>query len=100
MKYTIGNKFLVILLAILNGSIFCDTNVEESDINMINDQNFNSLQKESNKHAIDGRKSSKKRHHWEQTNFIITDFLSDGEMERRLSLDGVAAKETSLGNGR
>lgn len=30
------------------------------------------------------------------TNFLITDFLSDGEVERRISYNGVIAKETRL----
>lgn len=30
------------------------------------------------------------------TNFLITDFLSDGEIERRISYNGVVAKETRI----
>lgn len=30
------------------------------------------------------------------TNFLITDFLSDGEVERRISYNGVIAKETRV----
>lgn len=30
------------------------------------------------------------------TNFLITDFLSDGEVERRIHYDGVIAKETRI----
>lgn len=30
------------------------------------------------------------------TNFLITDFLSDGEVERRISYNGVIAKETRI----
>lgn len=95
-------QFLVLMLALLNGSIFCDTDIDrnyESELSTRYDHNYNSLRKQSHKEAVERRKYSKKRD-WERTNFIITDFLSDGEMERRLSLDGIAAKETSLGNDR
>lgn len=29
-------------------------------------------------------------------NFLLTDFLADGEMERRINYNGIAAKETSI----
>ena len=31
-------------------------------------------------------------------NFLLIDYLSDGEMERRVSYNGITAKETSIGN--
>lgn len=33
-------------------------------------------------------------------NYLLIDFLPDGEMERRISYDGLTAKETSVGNSR
>lgn len=100
MKNIIGNKFLVFVLAIINGSIHCDTDINsnfndiESDLDSFTEPQYKSLLSHSSKNEYP------KRRHWHRTNFIITDFLDDGEMERRLSLNGVAAKETSLGNDR
>lgn len=31
-------------------------------------------------------------------NFLLIDYLADGEMERRISFNGISAKETSIGN--
>lgn len=33
-------------------------------------------------------------------NFLLVDYLADGEMERRINYNGVAAKGTTLGNSR
>lgn len=33
-------------------------------------------------------------------NFLLIDKLNDGEMERRISLNGISAKETSVANSR
>lgn len=32
------------------------------------------------------------------TNFLLIDYLNDGEMERRISFNGITAKETSIAN--
>jgi hypothetical protein len=32
--------------------------------------------------------------------FLLVDYLSDGEQERRISFQGITAKETNLGNSR
>lgn len=37
---------------------------------------------------------------WGHENFLLTDYLNDGEMERRISYKGITAKETSIGNSR
>lgn len=33
-------------------------------------------------------------------NFLLIDYLADGEMERRINYNGVTAKETTIGNSR
>lgn len=33
-------------------------------------------------------------------NFMLIDYLPDGEMERRISYNGIVAKETKVGNSR
>lgn len=35
-----------------------------------------------------------------EENFLLVDYLSDGEMEQRISFDGLTAKMTTLGNTR
>lgn len=106
MKQFYGEKFLFLIFAILNGSILCDKVFEEDIANWkssetLTDANLslNSLVKYSYNDNVENKTHFRKRH-WGHTNFIITDFLSDGEMERRLSLNGITAKETSLGNNR
>lgn len=49
-------------------------------------------------HRNDGNSAA--AHKWGTENFLLTDYLADGEMERRISYKGVTAKETSVGNSR
>lgn len=46
---------------------------------------------------VNERSSSDRR---QDDNFILIDFLPDGEMERRISYNGIVAKETRAGNSR
>lgn len=58
------------------------------------------------------RRSHARRHHGHHTNsngdiveprhrnFLLTDYLADGELERRINYNGVTAKETSIASGR
>lgn len=46
------------------------------------------------------------RHHqkhpstWNTENFLLVDYLNDGEVERRISYNGLTGKETSIGDSR
>lgn len=69
---------------------------DESWINENYDENLSN----NNRH----RHKMKYNRTWYQKyghdNFLLTDYLVDGEMERRISFNGITAKETSLGNNR
>lgn len=47
-------------------------------------------------HIVDGRSTERRQ----DDNFVLIDFLPDGEMERRISYNGIIAKETRAGNTR
>ncbi|XP_063701983.1 uncharacterized protein LOC134832017 isoform X2 [Culicoides brevitarsis] len=87
-------------------SALCDIfdkneNFEEFSDNFISSEdeiieNYDENVNHVNRH----RHKSKQNHlHNRSTeNFLLTDYLMDGEMERRISFNGLTAKETSLGN--
>lgn len=96
MKQIFGEVFLFLIIAILNCGILCDIVYDDDSINAVDDR---SIRHHFNKNNVENKTRFRKKH-WTYNNFIMTDYLSDGEMERRLSLNGVTAKETSLGNDR
>lgn len=69
---------------------------DESWINENYDENLNHINRHRHKSKNDRTWYQKYGHE----NFLFTDYLVDGEMERRISFNGIAAKETSLGNNR
>lgn len=69
---------------------------DESYINENYDENLNHINRHRHKNKYERTLSQKHGH----DNFLLTDYLMDGEMERRISFNGITAKETSLGNNR
>jgi hypothetical protein len=81
MKFEVSNLFIVTFLTtFLN---FLCYSVAES------------LEKSTRHHHLHQKQVT-----WNQDNFLLIDFLSDGEMERRISYHGMTGKETSLGANR
>lgn len=73
------------------------SNDDESWINENYDENLNHINRHRHKSKPYNRTWYQKFGH---DNFLLTDYLMDGEMERRISFNGITAKETSLGNNR
>lgn len=46
------------------------------------------------------RHTNSKIHRSLDENFLLVDYLPDGEMERRISYNGITAIQTSVGNSR
>lgn len=46
------------------------------------------------------RHTNSKIHRSSDENFLLVDYLPDGEMERRISYNGITAIQTSVGNSR
>lgn len=72
------------------------SNDDESWINENYDENLNHINRHRHKTKYNRTLYQKYGHE----NFLLTDYLVDGEMERRISFNGLTAKETSLGNNR
>ncbi|KAG4070106.1 hypothetical protein HA402_013349 [Bradysia odoriphaga] len=67
----------------------------------IAEKTFNSLNNEvqhTKRHQHNQNNHHHHPHRWSHENFLLIDYLADGEMERRISYNGVTAKETSIGN--
>lgn len=101
MKIEIRNLFLLtIVTALLNLAV--GTSSSSSSGNFLDLDEFNSSPTRHNhRHHPNPVQRQQQQHQFQKdndNNFILIDYLSDGERERRVSWNGLAGKETSIGD--
>lgn len=101
MKIEIRNLFLLtIVTALLNLAV--GTSSSSSSGNFLDLDEFNSSPTRHNhRHHPNPVQRQQQQHQFQKDNdnsFILIDYLSDGERERRVSWNGLAGKETSIGD--
>ena len=102
MNTKVSNSVLMIIFVTLVNKSFCINNSNNvgSDLTIISDlpklRHFNKFIKNTSNN--NNNNSDKQRDIHE--NYLIVDYLSDGEMERRFNYNGIIGKETSIGNTR
>lgn len=94
MKFELQSTLSVVFLSIINICV-CLQDIAEKTLNSLN----NEVQ-HSKRHQHNQNNHHHHPHRWGHENFLLIDYLADGEMERRISYNGVTAKETSIGNSR
>lgn len=88
----------ICLLTIMTALINLATTSSAASANSYRDlEEFNSS---PTRHNHRRHPSSEQQQQHPQDNFILIDYLSDGEAERRISWNGIAGKETSIGDSR
>lgn len=99
MKFELQSTLSVVFLSIINMCV-CLQDIAEKTLNSLN----NEVMLHTKRHQHNQNNQHHHHHHhphrWGHENFLLIDYLADGEMERRISYNGVTAKETSIGNSR
>lgn len=98
MKIEIRNLFLLtIVTALLN--LAAGTSSPSATGNFLALDEFNSSPTRHNhRHHPSPNPIQRQQQFQKDNNFILIDYLSDGERERRVSWNGLAGKETSIGD--
>lgn len=98
MKIEIRNLFLLtIVTALLN--LAAGTSAPSAAGNFLALDEFNSSPTRHNhRHHPSPSPVQRQQQFQKDNNFILIDYLSDGERERRVSWNGLAGKETSIGD--
>ncbi|XP_037032405.1 uncharacterized protein LOC119071570 isoform X2 [Bradysia coprophila] len=94
MKFELQSTLSVVFLSIINMCV-CLQDIAEKTFNSLNNEVQHTKR---HQHNQNNHHHHPHPHRWGHENFLLIDYLADGEMERRISYNGVTAKETSIGN--
>lgn len=105
MKLQVNCAAAVLLLAILNLCAHID-GFTQQHLNDVLDDRIQMQKSQKNNNQLDRRRHQLHENAEDDTldadqsptNFLLIDYLNDGEVERRVSFNGIAAKETSIAN--
>ncbi|XP_058466933.1 uncharacterized protein LOC131439657 isoform X2 [Malaya genurostris] len=94
MKIEIRNIFLLTVVTALLNLGAASTGVSSDSFLKLDEFN-SSPTRHNHRHHPSSEQQQQQPH---KDNFILIDYLSDGEAERRISWNGIAGKETSIGD--
>ncbi|XP_058829076.1 uncharacterized protein LOC131688669 isoform X1 [Topomyia yanbarensis] len=94
MKIEIRNFFLLTIVTTLLNLVVISTGVSSDNFLKLDEFNSSPTRHNHRHHPS----SEKQQQQPQKDNFILIDYLSDGEAERRISWNGIAGKETSIGD--
>lgn len=96
MKIEIRNLFLLtIVTALLNLAAAAASSASSNGLHQSLDEFNSSPTRHNHRHHPSTHQQQQQP---QKDNFILIDYLSDGERERRISWNGLAGKETSIGD--
>lgn len=99
MKFEVQSSLSLVFLSIVNMCL-CVQDFAEKTLNTLSTELSHA--KRHHQQSMNHHLHSHSPHRFfdNAENFLLIDYLADGEMERRISYNGVTAKETTIGNSR
>lgn len=91
MKFEVQSTASLVFLSVVN-MCMCLQHIAEKTLNSLGSELMPSVRHQTNVDAMMTQKPEA------STDFMLIDYLADGEMERRIRFKGITAKETSIGN--
>lgn len=103
MKFEVQSSVSLVFLSIMNMCL-CLQDFAEKTLNSLSSELIHArrhqqqLQNTPEHHAMHAHQHQKILDNAE--NFLLIDYLADGELERRIHYNGITGKETTIGNSR
>lgn len=96
MKIEIRNLFLLTIVTTLLNLAAATSSSSSSSLQSLDEFNSSPTRHNHRHHPSTHQQQQQPQ----KDNFILIDYLSDGERERRISWNGITGKETSIGDVR
>lgn len=96
MKIEIRNLFLLTIVTALLNLAAASSSASSSNFLSLDEFNSSPTRHNHRHHPSTHQQQQQPQ----KDNFILIDYLSDGERERRVNWNGIAGKETSIGDRR
>lgn len=91
MKFEVQSTASLVFLSLVNMCL-CLQHIAEKTLNSLGTELMHAARHQHNLDTLMERKPEA------PADFLLIDYLADGEMERRVRYKGITAKETSIGN--